>query len=220
MDNLEKLIAKKSSEQWVQFQGIVVKMLPDKEIENVMRQRFVIADDDGLTVLVTLNLKELDWVKVEEGDQVSVQGNYVYDFRGGYIHHLYDKDERQGSVSIVKTKVIKYPRAYAANQLFHSQKSNHYLEVEGRVNKILADDLDRTPHQKFILSTQMNQTLEIVTNLDHMPKIDIATGDYMEVAGIYVWNKFGGLIHITHHDHFGNHPSGWIYFGREGRVYE
>lgn len=198
------------------LEGVVTKVLDNKEFDNEPHQRFVVSQESGLTVLTTINLIKGKKLTVAEGDAVRAIGTYVWDSRGGYLHKIYG----EGFAQVLGRKVAPFPRCLAAHRLFHAKQSNQYIEVEGRVSKILIDDADTTPHQKFIIKTELDQSIMVIVNLDHMPRINVESKDYVEVAGVYVWNKFGGLVHITHHDHFKTHPEGWIYVPRLGKVFQ
>jgi len=73
------------------------------------------------------------------------------------------------------------------------------LSAEGKVIRILEDDTDETPHQKFIIEPPGSHTILIANNLLRSYRIPVKTGDEVEIHGSYVWNKYGGLIHNTHH---------------------
>ena len=80
------------------------------------------------------------------------------------------------------------------------------LTTEGKIIKILADDTDETPHQRFILEVpaspqggRSGHTLLIAHNLIRAYRVPVKVGDEVEVRGTYVWNKYGGLLHNTHH---------------------
>ena len=217
---LENLIEKKASDSLVEVRGFVSKTLEDKVIKGSPHQRFVVADNKGLTILATLNLDKANKLSVEEGDEVSLSGIYVFDYRGGYVHHLFSDQQGKGFVRLEKKKATTYPRIYAVHQLFLSHQTNRYIETEGRVFKLLHQDNEGTPHEKFIIKNDFTQTIMIIVNLDHDPFIPVEVGDHVEIAGIYVYNDYGGLIHITHHDHLGDRPSGWIYVSRLGKMFE
>jgi len=93
------------------------------------------------------------------------------------------------------------------------------LRVTGRVQRLLADDREGSPHQKFIIATDSGITLLIAHNIALAPRLDgIATGATVEVLGEYEWNDKGGLIHWTHKDPQGKHMAGYIQW--RGRRYQ
>lgn len=73
------------------------------------------------------------------------------------------------------------------------------ITATGVVVKLLADDTDSTPHQKFIIEVHSGHTILISHNLLRAYRAPVKIGDKVEVHGTYVWNRFGGLIHNTHH---------------------
>ena len=82
----------------------------------------------------------------------------------------------------------------------------------GTVVSILSDDLDGSPHQRFIIELNSKQTLLVSHNIDLSPRIDaLSLNDHIEFFGEYELNDKGGVIHWTHHDPAGIHVGGWIF---------
>ena len=107
----------------------------------------------------------------------------------------------------------------AVAQAFEQHQSNVNVEGEGVVSKILSDDTEGLPHQRFILRLASGQTVLIEHNTDVAPRInDLKHGDALSFLGEYVWNQQGGLIHWTHHDPANRHSAGWL--KHAGRTYE
>jgi len=100
---------------------------------------------------------------------------------------------------------------------FRARQSDVFLETGGRVERLLADDREGTPHQRFIARVPGDMTVLISHNLDLAPRVPVAVGDSVTVRGEYVWNDLGGVIHWTHHDPTGRRPGGWIRL--DGRTY-
>ena len=97
----------------------------------------------------------------------------------------------------------------------------HDLEVEGEgtIVRILADDREGEPHQRFILRLSSGQTLLVAHNIDIAPRIEhIQVGDRVAFRGVYEWSEEGGTIHWTHRDPDGTHLAGWLRHG--GRTYQ
>jgi|ERR1043166_2438037 len=102
---------------------------------------------------------------------------------------------------------------------FASRTSNVQVEGEGTVIRVLADDLDGSRHQRFIVQLASRQTLLITHNIYIAPRIDgLKTGDRVRFNGEYVWNDEGGVIHWTHHDPQGRHVAGWVV--HDGKTYK
>ncbi len=94
---------------------------------------------------------------------------------------------------------------------FASQTSDIQVQDEGKVIRVLADDLDGSRHQRFIVQLASGQTLLITHNIDVAPRIaGLKVGDSVGFNGEYVWNEKGGVIHWTHHDLQGRHVAGWV----------
>ena len=106
-------------------------------------------------------------------------------------------------------------RAGAADQLiagaFNSRQSGIEVQDTGTVTKVLADDVEGGRHQRFILRLESGQTLLVAHNIDIAARLaPLTVGDPVEFRGQYEWNSQGGVIHWTHHDPAGRHPSGWV----------
>ena len=99
----------------------------------------------------------------------------------------------------------------AIGRAFASRASDVQVEGEGTVIRLLADDLNGSRHQRFIVELASRQTLLIAHNIDVAARIDgLAVGDTVSFSGEYVWNEKGGVIHWTHHDPQGRHVAGWV----------
>jgi len=102
---------------------------------------------------------------------------------------------------------------------FENRSSNLQIHGQGIVIKTLADDLDGSRHQRFIIELDSGQTLLIAHNIDLAPRLDaLNEGDEASFQGEYGWTSQGGVIHWTHLDPDGRHPNGWI--KHRGRMYQ
>jgi hypothetical protein len=102
------------------------------------------------------------------------------------------------------------PEPYGAGQL---------IEGLGTVTRVLADDNDGSRHQRFILELPSGRTLLVAHNIDLAPRVEgLSVGDRVSFRGEYEPNDRGGVLHWTHHDPAGRHPSGWL--ERGGRRFE
>ncbi len=115
------------------------------------------------------------------------------------------------------------PRATTAStaieQAFASGRSDVLVSGEGRVARILADDMDGSRHQRFIVELGSGHTVLIAHNIDIAPRVDdLQRGRPIAFRGEYEWNDLGGVVHWTHHDPDGVHPGGWIEYS--DRKYE
>lgn len=93
---------------------------------------------------------------------------------------------------------------------FEQRRSGFFVEVEGKVERLLRDDLDGSRHQKFLVRLASGQTLLISHNIDLAPRVPAQPGAAIRIRGEYEWNKRGGLLHWTHHDPQGRMAGGWI----------
>lgn len=98
----------------------------------------------------------------------------------------------------------------AVEAAFESKTSGLMLEVQGVVERLLADDLEGSRHQRFIIRLDSGRTLLMSHNIDLAPRVPVGVGDRIEVRGQYEWNERGGLLHWTHHDPAGRRAGGWI----------
>lgn len=109
----------------------------------------------------------------------------------------------------------RHRQAEAGRQIDKS-RSGTWVEVEGRVVRLLPDDFDEARHQRLILDLRsISQTLLVAHNLDVAERIPLSLGDRLRARGIYEWNDLGGLLHWTHRDPMGVEDGGYIeYRGR------
>jgi len=102
---------------------------------------------------------------------------------------------------------------------FANRASGIQVEGEGRLLRVLPDDLNGSRHQRFIVELASGQTLLFAHNIDIAPRVDgLEVGDSVRFSGEYVWNEKGGVIHWTHHDPQGRHVAGWII--HNGKTYK
>ena len=102
---------------------------------------------------------------------------------------------------------------------FAARRDGEMMTVEGRVDRILADDHEGSRHQRFILATVSGHTVLVAHNIDLAPRLEgLGKGEMLRLRGQYEWSDRGGVLHWTHHDPDGSHPGGYI--ERNGRRYE
>ena len=107
----------------------------------------------------------------------------------------------------------------SVTHLFAKKASNAQVEDSGEVVKVLADDMNGSRHQRFLVRVVSGQTLLFAHNIDLAPRInDIKVGDVVSFRGEYEYNPKGGIIHWTHHDPQGQHDAGWI--KHNGKTYD
>ncbi len=99
------------------------------------------------------------------------------------------------------------------NNAFENQLSNIQVKQSGRITKLLPDDGHGSRHQRFIVQLDSGQKLLIAHNIDLAPKVEnLKEGTSVAFYGEYEWNNKGGVIHWTHRDPKGHHPSGWLIY--------
>ena len=94
---------------------------------------------------------------------------------------------------------------------FEEGRGDLWVEVGGRVDRVLSDDLQGSRHQRFILELSSGRTVLVAHNIDLAPRVpDLQVGVALRLRGEYEWNPRGGVIHWTHHDPGGRREGGWI----------
>ncbi|OGY24787.1 MAG: hypothetical protein A2Y57_03615 [Candidatus Woykebacteria bacterium RBG_13_40_7b] len=83
-------------------------------------------------------------------------------------------------------------------EAFKRQLSEIPLTTEGEVVRLLEDDTEGVPHQRFIIKLRSGHTLLVVNNLELGERLGLKEGGFVEVLGTYIWNNEGGVIHETH----------------------
>lgn len=102
---------------------------------------------------------------------------------------------------------------------YADQASGLQVTGAGVVVKVLKDDRDGSPHQRFLLELPSGQVVLVAHNIDLAPRVPgLSAGDAVEFHGVYEWNPKGGVIHWTHDDPAGRHEDGWLRV--DGVVYQ
>ena len=92
-----------------------------------------------------------------------------------------------------------------------NQQSNVAVHGHGVVTRLLPDDTNGIRHQRFIIQLDSGQTLLVAHNINVARRVDsLKVDDRVEFQGEYEWNPQGGVVHWTHRDPAGRHPSGWL----------
>ena len=95
-------------------------------------------------------------------------------------------------------------------ELYVQQKSGVMVEFEAQVERLLADDKEGSPHQRFILVLNNGHTLLVSHNLELADRVPLKVRDRIRVRGEYEYNEQGGLVHWTHRDPGVSGRHGWI----------
>lgn len=93
-------------------------------------------------------------------------------------------------------------------------QTRHEKKVEvtvcAPVKKLLPPDTKGLPHERFLLQLSNGTTCLIAHDVKMAPPVPVNPGDKPIIHGEYIWNKFGGVIHWTHHSNTPRHEGGWI----------
>ncbi len=87
---------------------------------------------------------------------------------------------------------------------------DHFVEIEGRVIRVLHDDTIGSRHQRFIVRIDDGSTRLVTHNIDVAQRVPLEEGDKVRIRGALVDNPQGGILHRTHLDPQGDDPDGWI----------
>jgi hypothetical protein len=102
----------------------------------------------------------------------------------------------------------------ALEEAFAAQAHDVEVQGQGTVVRVLADDVEGSRHQRFILRLASGQTLLVAHNVDVAPRVEgLRPGETVAFRGVYEWNSEGGIVHWTHRDPDGSHPPGWLRYG-------
>jgi hypothetical protein len=108
---------------------------------------------------------------------------------------------------------------YAAWQ---QQRSPVQVTANGTVVKVLGIRRGRVgSHEGFLVHLSGNDahnlTIRVEDNVDLTGPIPLRAGDAVEVRGEYIYDPRGGVVHYTHRDPRGRHPTGYVRVN--GRTY-
>jgi hypothetical protein len=98
-------------------------------------------------------------------------------------------------------------------QAYAERRSGVWVDVSGRVTRLLADDDEGSRHQRFILALESGHTVLVAHNIDLAERVPLRQNARLRLRGRYEWNERGGVIHWTHHDPDGSGPGGWVRHG-------
>ena len=109
-------------------------------------------------------------------------------------------------------------QAGVIEKAYADQRSKVWVEVQGRISRLLSDDNEGSRHQRFILELDSGHTVMVAHNIDLAERVPLEKNDTITLAGRYEWNNRGGVVHWTHHDPENRRKGGWIKFN--GTVYK
>lgn len=105
----------------------------------------------------------------------------------------------------------------AVDAAYQARRSGVEVDASGVVVRRLKDDTEGARHERFILRVGI-VTVLVAHNIDLALPVPVSPGDTLELRGEYEWNQLGGVIHWTHRDPEGRHPTGWIRL--RGKLYQ
>lgn len=94
---IRELIDSRTSGEMVELRAEIVKLLPDDN-EGSRHQRILLSLQTGGTMLVAHNIDLAERIPAEEGDWITVYGQYEWNDKGGVLHwtHHDPKNWREG----------------------------------------------------------------------------------------------------------------------------
>lgn len=110
---------------------------------------------------------------------------------------------------------LTYPSIVDSDQadILTAQRA-HMSKVEitimAPIYKLLRDDTEGIPHQRFLIWLNNGTTVLIAHDLRMARRVPVNKGDVVKIHGEYIWNEKGGVIHWTHHSDTPYHEGGWI----------
>lgn len=91
------------------------------------------------------------------------------------------------------------------------RRNVYFLEAADlKVTRLLPDDTQGLPHQKFIVQTSNGNKVLCVYNLDKGQRIPLKEGDKVGLGGEFKWTNQGALMHWLHEDDRNRRPDGYV----------
>ncbi|MEM1445913.1 MAG: DUF3465 domain-containing protein [Planctomycetota bacterium] len=93
------------------------------------------------------------------------------------------------------------------------------VTASGTIFRILADDLEGSKHQRFLVKLSDGHVIKVSHNIDLAPRVpNPREGQALQFKGDFEANDLGGVVHWTHHDPRGRHEPGYLIYA--GQKYE
>lgn len=96
-----------SSKVEVLFAAKVLKLLPD-DTRGLPHQRFLLILNNGTTVLVAHDTKYAPKVPIRAGDTVVIQGEYIWNKKGGLVHWTHHSDTPRHQSGYIDFNGMRY----------------------------------------------------------------------------------------------------------------
>jgi hypothetical protein len=112
------------------------------------------------------------------------------------------------------TSKIRAPSALSQDDVIKAQTERRGLDFttidKVLVAEVLPDDLNGRTHQKWIVQLKNGSRVLCVYNTDVSDRVPLKIGDTVTLAGQYIWDRGGGLIHWLHEDPKDQRPDGYV----------
>ena len=169
------------------------------------------------------------WVNSLDGRQINVIRHKAHVMKhlvfivailfAGYSYFSSQPDATPNNAASVTQSQHPNSSDAVISNAFANQISGQQVSGQGVVIKLLPDDIKGSRHQKFIVKLTNGHTILIAHNIDLAARVSgLSEGDSIMFSGQYEWNAKGGVLHWTHRDPNGSHPSGWL--EHQGKTYQ
>jgi hypothetical protein len=129
------------------------------------------------------------------------------------------RGDRRAAPTSQRSDPVGHAGSSGVQGAFAAKRSDVWIEDEGEVVKLLADDTEGVAHQKFLVRIGDSLTVLVAHSLAAAERVPVREGDRVRFRGEYEWTEKGGTVHFTHApEQARREPGGWIEFG--GRRYE
>ncbi len=99
-------------------------------------------------------------------------------------------------------------------QAMKQKRDTNYVEAADLVvTKILPDDTQGLPHQRWLAHASDGGSVLLVYNSDMGARIPVKVGDHFAAGGQFIWSNQGPLLHWLHEDTRNKRPDGFVYYG-------
>ena len=106
------------------------------------------------------------------------------------------------------TETVRTPNQIA--EVFAEHRSDLMVEFEAKVLRVLDEQLEATPYQRFIVELDNGHTLLVAQNLKQSSRAPLEKWDQVKIRGEYTWHEQGGIVDWTHRDPGAGLKHGWI----------
>ncbi len=78
------------------------------------------------------------------------------------------------------------------------------------MTKLLPDQHGHNRHQRFVVQLADGKLVTAIYNLGMCPRVPVAVGDVVAIAGEFIWSQQRPLMHWLHYDPSGKRPPGFV----------